>query len=452
MDKEIKVINFFDKLLENPDDKKFITNLVLFHDMTLSYENIKINHDENFTYEQRQISNSFGPYKFIDEHNGRQYWLYNLCKLKDCNLSNLGVFSKEMYDELYENIKIIIENHILPLNEQFINNYSDYEYLKNKFLLEPYSKNYIEEKRFIENVYNYSLNNILKKLYDLWIELSIIDNNFIIENRYNEIINDKIKNYLMQNVKVYKKSIIPMQKHQDISLLFYNDIFNNSHKYYKGFVFSFNKVCIINYVNYIEMFNLILNEITEISNIKEIFVKNNIEEIKENIEDKEIKIKKPKSKKNKENKIVETENIAEIKKSKSKKNKEKNIVETENVEEIKKSKSKKNKEKNIIETENIEEIQKSKTKRNKENNIVETENVEEIKKSKSNIVESENIKEIKKPKSNIIEIENIEEIKKPKSKKNKEKNILETENIEEIQKPKNKKNKEKNIDEKDIIK
>ena len=118
-------------------------------------------------------------------------------------ISKLKIFASEHYYELFINLKKMTLNKIEPINQEFINNFQFYNYLtKTNNKIEVESNN-----KLIKVFFKYSLNELLKTIYDLFIDYKKKYDNFLIDEKYNKLINTYIKDYIDINYeKIFKNS------------------------------------------------------------------------------------------------------------------------------------------------------------------------------------------------------------------------------------------------------
>lgn len=278
MNTELEVYEYFEKALNNIETKKILSSLFIWFNQNITDNDKKILTNNNFLLELYKNGNS-------------ELLIPN-------QISKLKIFASEHYYELFINLKKMTLNKIEPINQEFINNFQFYNYLtKTNNKIEVESNN-----KLIKVFFKYSLNELLKTIYDLFIDYKKKYDNFLIDEKYNKLINTYIKDYIDINYeKIFKNNSNYSNVYLNYNKKFYlnnkNFYYNNNlneknnymkklfennknNYYYKIFNFSFDTIDINNYKCYIDLFMIILNYYNQL--------------IIENIanENKEIEIKK----------------------------------------------------------------------------------------------------------------------------------------------------------------
>lgn len=286
MDKEIEVFDFFNEFLDNNETKKIIQDLVLWFN-----NNINVNYVRKY-YKSNYVAHGQDPLSNYIINENSEYWNLHKVDLKKYILQKLNIFSKDEYYEVFQFFKSIVLKHSEPIKKENIDKFTHYDYSNYEISKSIIIKNY----NFVKKMYIVSLNNMLKKYYDMIIDKSKENNNFLIEENYNILIQDKIKNILIQklippkiNIKSYPKKERNMYEHEKKE--YFDKLFQNTNQhYYKIFNFSFINIDVDDYELYTELFNTIINEYNACNII------NNNDDNDNNIGLKKIKVTKLKNK------------------------------------------------------------------------------------------------------------------------------------------------------------
>lgn len=258
MNKEIEVYNFFNEFLDNIKTRKIILNLVLWFNDNISSNCVGKYYKPNYVAHQYDLLSNY----MINANS--DYWILNNIDLKNNILQQLNIFSKDEYYNVFEFFKYMMLEHFEPINKSVVEELVLYDYSNYKM-----SKSIIASNdNFVKKMYVVSLNNILEKYYDAVIDKSKKDKNFIIEENYNSLVKNKIKNIFIEKLPLPKinnsrlsfvKTERDMYEHEKKEYI--DNLFKNTNQYYyKNFNFSFDNLNVDNWEFYAELFNIILNE------------------------------------------------------------------------------------------------------------------------------------------------------------------------------------------------
>ena len=278
MNREIEVYDFFNEFLDNLETRKIICSLILWFNSNTSEYSIRKNFDKNYL-----LCVGGNPPSHYTIKIDFDYWYSDKKDLKKYILPQLNIFSKDEYFNVFKFLKNLLLEQLKPIQKKFIDIFKNNEFIKEMYII--------------------SLNNILKKNYDILIEKSNNDINFIMDDNYNTLINNNIKNILIDKLTLPKKEynhggvyhrrrgMMEYNKTEYFEKLFKkNDVY-----YYKIFYFSFNNINIDDYNLYIEIFNLLLKNYNKnYTKQKEVIDKKKEKVIKEKKEKQEKKEKKEK--------------------------------------------------------------------------------------------------------------------------------------------------------------
>lgn len=274
MQREIEVFEFFSEKLKSDKERRILLNLVNFHD-------VNIRNGTLLKKYHNQISTPYNCNVVMDGcslGSNYFYWLGmgELNNFQKLNLmTNIKVFEKDKFYEIFSFFKKTITNFLVKIDKKEVD----------KFLAEVEFT--LESKiNFMTNMFICGLNNILMKNYDVYVENVVKNNDFNVEEKYEELVN-KIKKCFVENITIssgtidkyfndsnnsnYKRGKFKLNcnDHKNISSneiieKHFNDL-KNAKSYYKIFKFNFdgNKFDISNYELYSKLYDLLIEEFND---------------------------------------------------------------------------------------------------------------------------------------------------------------------------------------------